>query len=126
MGFVHQRHYHWRYSVVKASSAKAKGRALQNWIRETLIEELKIHEEDIKTAVMGESGEDIIMARAARKKFPFSVEAKNVEKLNVWAAYEQACSNCGDHEPLLIMKKNRKKPLVVMDAEKFIQMIKKL
>ena len=106
---------------MKASSAKAKGRALQNWIRETLIEELKIHEEDIKTAVMGESGEDIIMARAARKKFPFSVE-----KLNVWAAYEQACSNCGDHEPLLIMKKNRKKPLVVMDAEKFIQMIKKL
>ena len=111
---------------MKPSSAKAKGRNLQNWIRQTLIEELRIHEEDIKTAVMGESGEDIIMARAAREKFPFSVEAKNVEKLNVWAAYEQACSNCGDYEPLLIMKKNRKKPLVVMDAEKFIQLIKKL
>ena len=111
---------------MKASSAKAKGRSLQNWIRELLIEELDIHEEDIKTAVMGESGEDIIMARAAREKFPVSVEAKNVEKLNVWAAYEQACSNCGDNEPLLIMKKNRKKPLVVLDAETFIQIIKKL
>ena len=99
---------------------------MQNWIRELLIEEIDIHEEDIKTAVMGESGEDIIMARAAREKFPFSVEAKNVEKLNVWTAYEQACSNCGNNEPLLIMKKNRKKPLVVMDAEKFIQLIKKL
>ena len=111
---------------MKPSSAKAKGRSLQNWIRQRLIEELDIHEEDIKTAVMGESGEDIIMARAAREKFPFSVEAKNVEKLNVWAAYEQASANCGDYEPLLIMKKNRKKPLVVMDADSFINLIKKL
>ena len=111
---------------MKPSSAKAKGRSLQNWIRQTLIEELGIHEEDIKTAVMGESGEDIIMARAARQKFPFSVEAKNVEKLNVWAAYEQAKANSGNHEPLLVMKKNRKKPLVVLDAETFIQIIKKL
>ena len=126
MGNLPQRTAYWSYSIVKPSSAKAKGRNLQNWIRETLIEELKIHEEDIKTAIMGESGEDIIMARAARKKFPFSVEAKNVEKLNVWSAYEQACSNCGDNEPLLIMKKNRKKPLVVMDAEQFIKLIKKL
>lgn len=111
---------------MKPSSAKAKGRNLQNWIRELLIKELNIHEEDIKTAVMGESGEDIIMARAAREKFPFSVEAKNQQRLNVYEAYEQACSNCGKNEPLLIMKKNRKKPLVVMDAEKFIQLIKRL
>lgn len=91
-----------------------------------LIEKLGIHEEDIKTAVMGESGEDIIMARAARKKFPFSVECKNVEKLNVWAAYEQASANSGNYEPLLIMKKNRKKPLVVLDADYFVELIKKL
>ena len=110
---------------MKPSSAKAKGRNLQNWIRKTLIEELNIHEEDIKTAVMGESGEDIIMARAARKKFPYSVEAKNVERLNVWDAYDQACSNAGDYEPLLIMKKNRKKPLVVMDAEEFFKLVKR-
>ena len=126
MAYLCKRVTHRGHFAVKASSAKAKGRTLQNWIRKTLIEHLNIHEEDIKTAVMGESGEDIIMARAARKKFPFSVEAKNVERLNVWDAYEQACSNCGDHEPIVIMKKNRKKPLVVMDAENFIKLIKKL
>ena len=117
---------HRTLDPVKPSSAKAKGRNLQNWIRKLLIEQLDIHEEDIKTAVMGESGEDIIMARAAREKFPYSVEAKNVEKLNVWAAYEQACANCGDYEPLLVMKKNHKKPLVVLDAETFVKIIKKL
>ena len=108
---------------MKPSSAKARGRALQDWIRNKLIEEFNIHEDDIKTAVMGESGEDIKMARAAREKFPFSIEAKNVEKLNVWQAYEQAKENSGDYEPLVVMKKNRKKPLVVMDAESFIKLM---
>lgn len=89
-----------------------------------MIEELDIHEDDIKTAVMGESGEDIKMARAARDKFPFSIECKNVEKLNVYTAYEQAVANAGDNEPIIIMKKNRKKPLVVIDAEAFVRLIK--
>jgi hypothetical protein len=109
---------------MKPASAKAKGRALQDWTRQKLIEELEIHPEDIKTAVMGESGEDIKMARAAREKFPFSLECKNVEKLNVWEAYSQAVENSGNNEPLLIMKKNRKKPLVVVDAEYFISLFK--
>ena len=109
---------------MKPSSAKAKGRLLQDWTRNQLITELQIHPEDIKTAVMGESGEDIKMARAAREKFPMSIECKNVEKLNVWEAYEQASENCGDHEPIVVMKKNRKKPLVVVDAEYFIKLFK--
>ena len=74
--------------------------------------------------MMGESGEDIKMARAAREKFPMSIECKNVERLNVFEAYEQASANCGDYEPIVVMKKNRKKPLVVEDAEYFIKLFK--
>ena len=110
---------------MKPSSAKAKGRHLQGWTRKKLIEEYGIHEEDIKTAVMGESGEDIKMARAAREKFPFSIECKNTERLNVWQAYDQAKENCGKYEPIVVMKKNRKKPLVVIDAEAFIKLMNK-
>ena len=86
-----------------------------------LIEHRGIHPEDIESRSMGAGGEDLIMARDARRKFPFSVECKNVERLNVWDAYEQAQPNSGDHEPILFMKKNRKKPLVVVDAEWFIK-----
>ena len=75
---------------------------------------------------MGCGGEDLQLSPAARKLFRFSVECKNVERLNVYDAYEQASANSGDHEPLLIMKKNHKKPLVVMDAEHFVELIKKL
>ena len=45
------------------SSAKAKGRRLQQWVRSLLIEKLGIHEEDIESRSMGAGGEDLIMAR---------------------------------------------------------------
>ena len=80
---------------MKVQSAKAKGRNLQKWTRERLIEELEIHEEDVESRSMGSSGEDLIMARAARKKFPYSIECKNQERVNVWVSYKQALAICG-------------------------------
>ena len=109
---------------MKPQSAKAKGRNLQKWVVNKLIETFDIHPEDIKSCSMGAGGEDVVMARAAREKFPFSVECKNVEKLNVWDAYEQAKANSSGYEPIVVMKKNHKKPLVVLDAEHFIEIIK--
>ena len=110
---------------MKTQSAKAKGRRLQQWVRDQLIEKLEVHPEDIESRSMGAGGEDLIMARAARQKFPFSIECKNVEKLNVWEAYEQAKSNSNDYEPIVIMKKNQRKPLVVVDADFFISLFKR-
>ena len=105
---------------MKPQSAKAKGRRLQQQFRELLIEELGIHPEDIESRSMGAGGEDLIMARAAREKFPYSIECKNVEKLNVWEAYKQAEENSKDYEPVVVMKKNNHKTLVVLDAEHFV------
>ena len=107
---------------MKVQSAKAKGRRLQQWVRDKLIEMLEVHPEDIESRSMGAGGEDLIMARAARQKFPHSIECKNVEKLNIWDAYEQASVNRGDYEPIVVIKKNGKKPLVVVDAEYYIQL----
>ena len=78
---------------MKTQSAKAKGRRFQQWVRDKLIESLGIHPEDIESRSMGASGEDLIMARSAREKFPYSVECKNQERLNLWEAYSQAESN---------------------------------
>ena len=109
---------------MKTQSAKVKGRRLQQWVVQQLIETFDIHPEDIKSCSMGAGGEDVVMARAAREKFPYSVECKNVEKLNVWDAYDQAKANAGNYEPIVIMKKNGKKPLVIIDAEYFINLNK--
>jgi hypothetical protein len=107
---------------MKTQSAKAKGRRLQQWVRNLLIEELEVHPEDIESRSMGAGGEDLIMARAAREKFPYSIECKNQEAVNVWKSYEQATENSGDYEPLLVIKRNNSKPLVVVDAEYFVRL----
>ena len=107
---------------MKTQSKKSKGRRLQKWVREQLIEKLNIHEEDIESRSMGAGGEDLIMARAARKKFPYSIECKNQETLNVWKSYQQATENSGDYEPVVFIKRNNQKPLVVVDAEYFVRL----
>ena len=110
---------------MKPQSAKAKGRLLQQWVRDLLVESLKIHPEDIESRSMGAGGEDLIMSRAARQSFPYSIECKNQEKINVWSAYDQASENSLGYTPLVVIKRNRSKPLVVIDAETFIELHKK-
>ena len=110
---------------MRTQSKKAKGRRLQQWVRDLLIEKLEVHPEDIESRSMGAGGEVLIMARAAREKFPYSIECKNQESLNIWKSYEQAQQNCGDYEPIVVLKRNNVKPLVLVDADYFIELHKK-
>lgn len=107
--------------IMKTSSAKAKGRKLQQWFAKVLVEKLGVDEEDIESRPMGSQGEDIIMGKQTRQVFPYSVECKNQEAVNVWKAYEQASENCKGYEPLVVIKRNRSKPLVLVDAEYFVE-----
>ena len=67
---------------MKSRSAKNKGKRLQNTVRDVLLETFNTLEpDDIKSAVMGDSGEDIQLSPAARKLIPYSIECKNQEKL---------------------------------------------
>lgn len=68
---------------------------------------------------MGESGIDIKLSALARKLFPYAVECKNTEKLNLFEAWNQATANAEKENlsPLLIVKKNRTKAVMVLDAE---------
>ena len=109
---------------MKTRSAKAKGRRLQNKIRDLLLEEFKeLEPDDIRTAIMGETGEDIKLSPAARKKIPYSFECKNQEKLNIWSSLEQAEENSGDYPPVLIFKRNRSKTYAVLEIDDFIDII---
>jgi hypothetical protein len=110
---------------VKSRSAKNKGKRLQNIVRDVLLETFNTLEpDDIKSAVMGDSGEDIQLSPAARKLIPYSIECKNQEKLNIWGALEQAEKNSGDSNPVLIFKRNRSKTYAVLEIEDFIKLIK--
>ena len=71
---------------------------------------------------MGAGGEDLIMARSVRKKCPYSIECKNQEKINIWESYKQANENSKDYEPVVVLKRNKHKPLVLVDAEYFVEL----
>ena len=88
-------------------------------MRQALISRMGLDPADIESRSMGAGGEDIMLSASARKSFPYSVECKNAESLNVWKAYQQAIANCGEYIPMLIIKKNREVPLVVVEAEHF-------
>ena len=110
---------------MRTQSKKAKGRRLQQWVRDILIEKLEVHQEDIESRSMGAGGEDLIMSRSAREKFPYSIECKNQESLNIWKSYEQAQQNSGNYEPIVVLKRNNVKPLVLVDADYFVELHKK-
>ena len=109
---------------MKSRSAKNKGKRLQNNVKDLLLETFnQLEPDDIKSAIMGESGEDIKLSPAARRLIPYSFECKNQEALNIWSSLEQAETNSGDYDPVLIFKRNRTKTYAVINIEKFIELI---
>jgi hypothetical protein len=108
------------------SSAKQKGRILQKWVRTIILDTfLKLEPDDVKSTSMGAGGEDIQLSPAARKYVPFQIECKNKATSQIHTYYDQAKSH-GDHEPLVIVKMDRHKPLAIIDAEVFFKQLKEL
>jgi hypothetical protein len=106
------------------SSSKGKGRRLQKWVVEYLYECFPTLEEgDIKSTGMGQNGEDVQLSPAARKKIPYSIECKSRDSIAVYGWMTQAKANCPKGaEPILVIKQNHSKPLVVVDAEHFFSL----
>jgi hypothetical protein len=117
---------------IKVSSAKAKGRNLQKWTCEKVAKVLDLpygYEDDrlIQPRLMGQSGTDVVLRGEAREHFPFDIECKATEKINLYADIEQAKKNTlNDRIWLLVHKKSRQDPIVVMDANFFFLLIEKI
>jgi len=110
---------------MKPRSAKNKGKRLQNNVRDLLLEKFtQLEEDDVRSTTMGDSGEDVLLSPAARKLFPFSIECKNQEKLNIWSSLEQAEKNSKGHVPLLIFKRNRTKTYAVLEFDKLLELLR--
>ena len=109
---------------MKSRSAKNKGKRLQNQVRNLLLEKFQqLEEDDVRSTTMGDSGEDVLLSPFARRLFPFSIECKNQEKLNIWSSLEQAENNSGSHTPLLIFKRNRTKTYAVLEFDKLLELL---
>ena len=74
---------------IKVSSAKGKGRNLQQFVCERISTILSIpfvNKDDfcdIHSREMGQSGVDVVLRGEALKKFPFSIECKSAENISL-------------------------------------------
>jgi len=113
---------------MKSSSAKAKGRRHQQWVRDNILALFpkRLLPDDVRSTSMGAGGEDIQLSPAARRLFNYSVECKSFKNFAVYKIMDQAIENCPKgSEPLAIIKGDRQRPLAVVDAEHFFKLIKK-
>lgn len=110
---------------IKTQSAKAKGRRLQQAVRDSILNAFpNLETDDVRSTSMGAGGEDVQLSPAARKLFPYTVECKNLAKIAVYNYYVQATGH-NDYEPLVVIKQDRAKPLAVVDLEHFMELVKK-
>jgi hypothetical protein len=113
---------------IKTSSAKAKGRRLQAEIAQMISKVTCIPVEkdgEIDVRPMGQSGRDVILRGRAKELFCFhGIECKNCERIQIWDAIKQAETHGG--KPAIFFKRNRSDIYVVLKAEDFFELYKKV
>ena len=111
---------------MKQKSRKAKGRRLQNFVRDRILKAFPhLKPKDVKCVENYAPGPDIILSKVACKLCPYQFEIKNQEKMKtVYDFYKQASKNARKSEPVVVMKMNTRDPLVVINFEHFLELIK--
>jgi len=108
------------------TSKKRKSALLQNLVRDKVLKAFPhLKKKDISTATNGHSGPDIVLSKVARKLVGVNFECKNQNKMKtIYDWYKQSAK--GQHKlmPCVVMKMNTRDPLVVIDLEDFMDLIK--
>ena len=110
---------------MKPSSAKQKGRLLQQKVRDAVLQSFpQLEPDDVRSTSMGAGGCDVQLSPAAQRAFPYDVECKSLAAIGVYKFYAQAKTH-GKLEPLVVVKQNGAKPLAIVDFEHFMELVSK-
>jgi hypothetical protein len=110
---------------MKPRSAKHKGRRFQAAVRKVILERFpQLEGDDVTVVIRSEPGTDINLSPLAQRVFPYSVECKNVERLNIWSALSQAQANTKEGTTaLLVFGRNRTESYVAMKLAEFMKLL---
>lgn len=115
---------------MKTSSAKAKGRRLQQRVRDDMRAIApQLDPSDIESVSMGVNGVDVILTKAARDVFgELAIECKNVEKLNAVGVFQE---HLDKYQPkgkiaLMVHSRNHCEPRVTLLWSDFVRLYLKL
>ena len=112
---------------MKTSSAKAKGRVLQQFCAKLIAEKFGLKEDDVVSRPMGSGGADLMMSSSAQKEFPVTLECKNWKTKPGPEAVEQAKHNAYKGTVGAVAwkppRKGFDKTLIMMELTDFLQLI---
>lgn len=116
--------------TIKTQSAKAKGRNLQNHVKNRILKTfLWLGEGDIESCSMGSSGVDIKMSPAGRNALPVSIECKKTKKTPNRSELKQAKANAYEETiPAVVWCPHGHgldKSLIIFDFDEFLKWYKK-
>lgn len=109
-------------------SSKSKGRKAVQDVQNLLLGHFfNLAEDDIFVKATSQGGCDLHMSPAARAHFPFAIEVKCVESLNIWKALAQASVNAiPKKDPFVVFFKRAHSPMyVAMRADAFLDLLPK-
>ena len=112
---------------MKPSSAKAKGRKLQQYVRDTILDRYpELHPDDVRSTGMGQGGEDLQLSPAARHSLGITVECKSVARVAAARYYEQACEHSKDTggEPVAVFRENRGPALAIVSWDFLLHLLR--
>lgn len=112
---------------MRPQSAKAKGRRFQQKVCKLLLQTFPtLRPDDVRSTSMGAGGEDVLLSPAAQAVFPYTIECKNCESLNIYAAFRQAASHAVKvrRAPVVFFSRNRCNDYVAVDGTLFTHLPK--
>lgn len=110
---------------MRTSSCKAKGRRACQEFQQLILRWFPdLTQKDVRVTPSGVTGADIQLSQAAEKVFPYAIEVKNQEKLNIWQSLDQTQRHADGLElkPLLAFRRNRSQLYVALKAEHFFEL----
>ena len=109
-----------------SKQGKQKGRLGQQEIRDALLEAFpELEPDDVKSTVMGDTGADIQLSPAARKRIPLSIEVKRRkgELKTVYGFIEQASRHSAE-EPVVFFRSDRKPWVVMIGIDHYMELLR--
>ncbi|MNS16443.1 hypothetical protein D3C86_1365240 [compost metagenome] len=111
--------------AISVQARKAKGRKHQQKVARAILDTFDtLSEDDVRSCSMGSNGADILMSSAAKALVPYEIECKARASgyTSLYDDMDQARTH-GSLEPVLIVKQDRRKELVVMTMDHWLELI---
>lgn len=106
----------------RGRASKAKGRTAVLAVACQLREAFNLDEGDVFVKATSQLGCDLHLSPLTEQHFPFSIEVKNQEALNIWAALRQAEENATPERPaILFFKRANTAMYVALRVDHFLR-----